>query len=864
MASPSGSTKQKTSETLSTAKAGTSPGETAAGPSTKPEPKRSSAVKSSDTKRKSVLAKPAPNESKNSGPKKKGKKPEEKEDFTDLRGRLDKLESLMERMVDFLPCQSATRPTGDTPPTACTAATNVRFLQVEHDDDDFEHIDTGNMGQCPTSYDIGSMDEGDVNETVAPGLDQENEDKLEENVLEEAGGKYPPPSNCTPLCCPKVNAAIWENLSSHTRSRDLKLQRIQKPLTRGLTAFIQTLSPDSLSETQQDALALLCNTNFEINCLRKDQIKPDLNAKYSHLCKPATPVSQYLFGDDLTKRVKDLTEQQKAASGVVRGQRIHPAPSTIRTGRKRPALFNTADKDGTVPPAHHKLFQVAGPQVGTTTGPFLGQRTQRGRPYRAPPHTQTMSMENRPNPSSGHRQQGGNSYTITQRGYAATLLESGTKQMNSGYHYSFMESINLQAVPLPPSRGGNGTNKTFEADKAVEFEIKSVTGDKTVSVAFAKPFAVGVTALTTIYDPGVSAKENNNVVEGVGDHTDTKLVINSIVLDIVLVDEHGVQIVLGKDEEILLTFASSEPGGFKERICRYYDEDVSKWSRFGCYVQTSNTSVVTCACNHTTSFAVLLQFEDCAIDGANLQIQTLMTRIFNSISIFALFLSVIIFTYLKLYTSDQVKVHICLAISLALAQLVMLFMGQTEHKGICRAIAGIMHYLLTAYCISMILEGTLLHRKASRTHKAPAKGWVILLCVWGIPCVMIAVMMGSVIDGYGGECACWLNVQYGTMWIWLAEVCLVVAVNTVLLSLIMRTFISLKANTKKSETDRLKATARALLIMMPMLGMTWMFALLQASFKNVFLQWLFILLNALQGPVFFVFQCVMNPEVRYI
>ena len=29
-------------------------------------------------------------------------------------------------------------------------------------------------------------------------------------------------------------------------------------------------------------------------------------------------------------------------------------------------------------------------------------------------------------------------------------------------------------------------------------------------------------------------------------------------------------------------------------------------------------------------------------------------------------------------------------------------------------------------------------------------------------------------------------------------------VNTVLLFLIMRTFISLKANTKKSETDRLK------------------------------------------------------------
>ena len=70
---------------------------------------------------------------------------------------------------------------------------------------------------------------------------------------------------------------------------------------------------------------------------------------------------------------------------------------------------------------------------------------------------------------------------------------------------------------------------------------------------------VTVTALTTIYDPGDSAEGNDNVVEGVGDPTDTKLVINSIVLDIVLVDEHGEQIVLGKDEEILLTFASSEP-----------------------------------------------------------------------------------------------------------------------------------------------------------------------------------------------------------------------------------------------------------------------------------------------------------------
>ncbi|XP_041483324.1 adhesion G-protein coupled receptor D1-like [Lytechinus variegatus] len=420
-----------------------------------------------------------------------------------------------------------------------------------------------------------------------------------------------------------------------------------------------------------------------------------------------------------------------------------------------------------------------------------------------------------------------------------------------------------------------GTNvQTFEANQNIALEIKSVTGEKKVAVSFSKQFSTPVTALVTIHDTragetdtGDGSQTTENVVEGVDDAASvvkTKLVIDSLVLDIILVDDQGRQIQLDDDHLIHLAFGSNQPGGFKERVCRFFDETEEKWSGHGCHVSDSNETDVTCACNHTTSFAVLLQFEDCTIEGANLKIQTLMTRFFNAISIAALFLSVVIFCYLKLYTSDQVKVHICLAISLALAQLVMLFMDQTQHKGMCRAIAGIMHYLLTAYCISMILEGTLLHRKASRTHKAPVKGWMIILAVWGIPCVMVAVLMGSLIDGYGGECACFLNVQYKTMYIWLTEVCLVVVVNTVLLYLIMRTFVSLKANAKKSDTDRLKATARAVLIMVPMLGMTWVFGLLQAVMKNVFLQWFFILMNALQGPLFFVFQCVMHPEVQKV
>ena len=53
------------------------------------------------------------------------------------------------------------------------------------------------------------------------------------------------------------------------------------------------------SEGQLDSVALLSHSLFELNSLRKQFIKPDINPKYAHLCKAANPVTQWLFGDDL-------------------------------------------------------------------------------------------------------------------------------------------------------------------------------------------------------------------------------------------------------------------------------------------------------------------------------------------------------------------------------------------------------------------------------------------------------------------------------------------------------------------------------------------------------------------------------------
>ncbi|XP_041455403.1 uncharacterized protein LOC121408142 [Lytechinus variegatus] len=115
---------------------------------------------------------------------------------------------------------------------------------------------------------------------------------LEEKVLDETSSKYPCPSNYKVIDAPKVNQTIWDNLSASVRTKDVKLQRVQKSLMRGISAYISLLDQNNMSSEQQDELALLCDADFEMNVLRKELIKPVLNTKFTHLCKPTNPVNK--------------------------------------------------------------------------------------------------------------------------------------------------------------------------------------------------------------------------------------------------------------------------------------------------------------------------------------------------------------------------------------------------------------------------------------------------------------------------------------------------------------------------------------------------------------------------------------------
>lgn len=281
----------------------------------------------------------------------KAKAPKVPEQDEALKNRLDNLESMLERLISNMEYYEDESDAGGAhvtvpgrgpenneegessdPQHEHTVQSTLTLESVR--DDNTSSTKTAGTGILKpmgfASKFAGPSEEGEPLDTeLAGSVNYLLTNKLEEKQLTDTGQKYLRPLNCEFLVVPKVNPVIWDNLTLSTRTNDVKLQRCQKPLVKGITAWLSTLKDKQgpVTEAEQDGIALLCNSNFELNALRKELIKPELNKRYSHLCKPTVIPTQWLFGDDLQKTVKELDEQQKAV-GAMRQQRprigFHP------------------------------------------------------------------------------------------------------------------------------------------------------------------------------------------------------------------------------------------------------------------------------------------------------------------------------------------------------------------------------------------------------------------------------------------------------------------------------------------------------------------------------------------------------------
>ena len=144
------------------------------------------------------------------------------------------------------------------------------------------------------------------------------------DTAKESAEKDMPLENIKFLSVSSVNEEVWNLLQCRSRTVDLAFQKVQEVLLPGRSALCalsrklivsinsgETPNTRETLKTIMDSVALLCNTHHKLNMKRRELIKPELNPPFTRLCKEEIKPSTKLFGDHLSKHLKDMAEVKK-------------------------------------------------------------------------------------------------------------------------------------------------------------------------------------------------------------------------------------------------------------------------------------------------------------------------------------------------------------------------------------------------------------------------------------------------------------------------------------------------------------------------------------------------------------------------
>ncbi|RDD44469.1 Adhesion G-protein coupled receptor D1 [Trichoplax sp. H2] len=226
--------------------------------------------------------------------------------------------------------------------------------------------------------------------------------------------------------------------------------------------------------------------------------------------------------------------------------------------------------------------------------------------------------------------------------------------------------------------------------------------------------------------------------------------------------------------------------------------------------------------------------------------------------------------YLYLISSDRFQIHTNLAFTMLISQIGILLGGWDfvkQNPVICKVVAIGLHYFLLAMFSWMLMEALHLYFQIISVFNTKSRLKLYYILGWGAPAVIVGTAVGLGHKYYGLNQICWLSLNNGMIWAFTGPALFVIAVNFVVMVLIIKvTFNKAKIhqNDTGSTKKQAKTISKALLILLPILGLTWIFGILSTNDQSIIFSYIFVILNGLQGLLFFVCHCLWNSEVRIL
>ncbi|KAF7648627.1 hypothetical protein LDENG_00153720 [Lucifuga dentata] len=318
-------------------------------------------------------------------------------------------------------------------------------------------------------------------------------------------------------------------------------------------------------------------------------------------------------------------------------------------------------------------------------------------------------------------------------------------------------------------------------------------------------------------------------------------------------------------------------GTVYDPVCAFWDFDLTPeaggwWNTKGCEVVSKQYGYTVCYCNHTTNFALLMQVYESQRNPENEKALQVLTFIGCGVSLCGLLFTFILFIAVGVPKSDRTTVHKNLIVALGMAELLLMCSDwASANEEVCFVVTALLHLFFMASFSWMLVEGLLLWSKVVSVNISEDRRMKLYYIIgWGLPVVIVGVTLTVSLQEYKADEHCWLNVKTDTIWAFVGPVIFVLAVNAVVLCrVVMVTVSSARRRAKmlspssasKMQTfDLTWAVTRPVLILLPVLGLTWLCGVL--VHLSVVVAYIFITLNAFQGLYIFLVYAVYNSEVR--
>uniref|UniRef100_A0A8C7HBN6 Adhesion G protein-coupled receptor D1 n=1 Tax=Oncorhynchus kisutch TaxID=8019 RepID=A0A8C7HBN6_ONCKI len=296
-----------------------------------------------------------------------------------------------------------------------------------------------------------------------------------------------------------------------------------------------------------------------------------------------------------------------------------------------------------------------------------------------------------------------------------------------------------------------------------------------------------------------------------------------------------------------------------------YSSKVGVWSNEGCVRSGGNISYSVCLCNHLTNFAILMQVVPMELTKAHQVALSTISYIGCSISIFCLTITLVTFAILSSVSTirnQRYHIHANLSFAILVAQILLLISFCFDPGTLpCKVMAVLLHFFFLSAFAWMLVEGLHLYSMVIKVFGSEgSKHFYYYGIGWGTSCNYVdqACYLSP------PSLSCWLSLKNGAIWAFVAPALFVIVVNIVILISVTRIISRISSENYKvhGDANAVKLTAKAVAVLLPILGISWIFGVLAINDHALMFQYMFAVFNSLQGFFIFLFHCLLNSEVR--